>query len=123
MSSTKLGSTLSTDPCCDIEIYQTNCELGLPCCLKFSIPSTCQYSSSPWNRRLTLSQTEFRGLSVTLRSEIWDPTPGAQGPADFSADVVKRDAVVEAFKVETSCLFHLELPPDCAYSMHGRRMV
>lgn len=36
--------------------------------------------------------------SVSLGPENWNPTPGAEGLIDFSADFVKRDAVVEAFK-------------------------
>ena len=46
-------------------------------------------------------QKELLRLPVTLRSETWDPTPGAQGSIDFSADVMKQDAVVGAFKVVT----------------------
>jgi hypothetical protein len=46
------------------------------------------------------SETVKDLLSPSIpRPEEWDPTPGAQGPVDFSVDVAKRDAVVEAFKV------------------------
>jgi len=41
-------------------------------------------------------------LGPSIKGPEWNPTPGAQGLIDFSADISKRDAVVEAFKVLTS---------------------
>jgi hypothetical protein len=63
---------------------------------------------------LTLAQNSemvnnFIGRSGRGGPEEWNPTPGAKGPIDFSADVVKRDAVVEAFKVLPCYTFLLRL--------------
>jgi hypothetical protein len=64
---------------------------------------------------LTLAQNSemvnnFIGRSGTHGSpEEWNPTPGTNGPIDFSADVAKRDAVVEAFKVLACYIARLRL--------------
>jgi hypothetical protein len=64
---------------------------------------------------LTLAQNSqmvniFIGHSGTLSGpEQWNLPPGAKGPIDFSADVVKREAVVEAFKVLACYTFRLRL--------------
>lgn len=60
--------------------------------------------------------------SVSLGPENWNPTPGAEGLIDFSADFVKRDAVVEAFKVLAYAHSFVEFS-NYFRSMRGWRMV